>query len=394
MVLEPEVLVLHRRRPIELRAERPRAASRKQGRLGAYRHEGFWQSMDNIRDVRYLRALWDAGRRTLANVGVAGSWSGRTVLVTGRRRPARRRRCRSGSSRPAPRSSVSISPGMARRRRSRSAASGRSTATSATRAALVQLLGDRARRHGHPPRGADPRRARRSTIQTHTFSNNIEGSWSVLEACRATRSVTAIVVASSDKAYGDWSGRPYREEMALRARHPYDVSKAATDLLAQSYAATYGLPVAITRCGNLYGGGDLNWSRIVPGTIRSILERASAGHPVRRHLRPRLSARRRRGRWRALLADAVRDRQASSGARPSTSPAGIALTVTRDRAAGSLRSWTPARADRLGLDLTEIPEQRVSTAKAGGDSRMAATVDLDDGPPRGDRLVSGEPGRP
>ena len=79
-------------------------------------------------------------------------------------------------------------------------------------------------------------------------------------------------MASSDKAYGDWSGRPYREDMALRARHPYDVSKAAGDLIAQSYAATYHLPVAITRCGNLYGGGDLNWSRVVPGTIRSALE--------------------------------------------------------------------------------------------------------------------------
>ena len=98
-----------------------------------------------------------------------------------------------------------------------------------------------------------------------TFSNNIEGSWSVLEACRATPGVRAVVVASTDKAYGDRSGRPYREEMALLARHPYDVSKAATDLLAQSYAATYDLPVTITRCGNMYGGGDLNWSRIVPG---------------------------------------------------------------------------------------------------------------------------------
>ena len=105
-----------------------------------------------------------------------------------------------------------------------------------------------------------------------TFRNNIEGTWSVLEACRTAGAIDAIVVASSDKAYGDWSGRPYREDMALRARHPYDLSKAATDMIAQSYASTYRLPVAITRCGNLYGGGDLNWSRIVPGTIRSVLE--------------------------------------------------------------------------------------------------------------------------
>ncbi len=105
-----------------------------------------------------------------------------------------------------------------------------------------------------------------------TFSKNIEGTWSVLEACRSVNTVERIVVASSDKAYGDASGRPYREEAALRARHPYDTSKAVTDMLAQTYAFTYGLPVAITRCGNLYGGGDLNWSRIVPGTIRSVLE--------------------------------------------------------------------------------------------------------------------------
>jgi CDP-glucose 4,6-dehydratase len=105
-----------------------------------------------------------------------------------------------------------------------------------------------------------------------TFRNNIEGSWSVLEACRGAGGVARVVVASSDKAYGDASGKPYREDMALRPRHPYDTSKAVTDLLAQTYAHTYGLPVAVTRCGNLYGGGDLNWSRIIPGTIRSILE--------------------------------------------------------------------------------------------------------------------------
>lgn len=122
-----------------------------------------------------------------------------------------------------------------------------------------------------------------------TFSHNIEGSWSVLEVCRANPAITAALIASSDKAYGDWAGRPYREDMALRARHPYDVSKAATDLLAQSYAATYGVPVGISRCGNLYGGGDLNWSRLVPGIIRSVLENErpiirSDGTPVRDYL--------------------------------------------------------------------------------------------------------------
>ncbi|MGA9475827.1 MAG: GDP-mannose 4,6-dehydratase [Terriglobales bacterium] len=104
-----------------------------------------------------------------------------------------------------------------------------------------------------------------------TFSTNIGGTWSVLEACRRSPKVTSVVVASSDKAYGDQERLPYDENMALQGRHPYDVSKSCADMIAQTYAATYNLPVAITRCGNFYGGGDLNWNRVVPGTVRSIL---------------------------------------------------------------------------------------------------------------------------
>jgi len=104
-----------------------------------------------------------------------------------------------------------------------------------------------------------------------TFESNIRGTWSVLEACRRSPTVEQIVVASSDKAYGSHERLPYSEDAALQGRHPYDVSKSCADLIAQSYAATYGLPVCVTRCGNLYGGGDLNWNRIVPGTIRSAL---------------------------------------------------------------------------------------------------------------------------
>jgi CDP-glucose 4,6-dehydratase len=104
-----------------------------------------------------------------------------------------------------------------------------------------------------------------------TFESNIRGTWSVLEACRRSPAVRQIVVASSDKAYGAHAELPYSEEAPLRGRHPYDVSKSAADLIAQSYAATYGLPVCVTRCGNLFGGGDLNWNRIVPGTIRAAL---------------------------------------------------------------------------------------------------------------------------
>jgi CDP-glucose 4,6-dehydratase len=105
-----------------------------------------------------------------------------------------------------------------------------------------------------------------------TFKSNIEGTWNVLEACRRLDGlVRRIVVASSDKAYGEQPSLPYTEEMPLLASHPYDVSKSCADLIARTYAVSYGLPVAIARCGNIYGGGDLNWSRIVPGTIRSIL---------------------------------------------------------------------------------------------------------------------------
>ena len=122
-----------------------------------------------------------------------------------------------------------------------------------------------------------------------TFDTNIRGTWALLEACRRSPSVRQVVLASSDKAYGEQETLPYDEAMPLRARHPYDVSKACADMLGQAYAATYGSMVGITRCGNFYGGGDLNWSRIVPGTIRSVLRGQrpvirSDGSPVRDYL--------------------------------------------------------------------------------------------------------------
>lgn len=104
-----------------------------------------------------------------------------------------------------------------------------------------------------------------------TFEANIAGTWSLLEACRRSPRVKQIVLASSDKAYGDHEKLPYDEDAPLQGRHPYDVSKSCSDLIGQTYAYTYQLPVAITRCGNFYGGGDFNWNRIVPGTIRSVL---------------------------------------------------------------------------------------------------------------------------
>lgn len=104
-----------------------------------------------------------------------------------------------------------------------------------------------------------------------TFESNIKGTWALLEACRRSPRVKQVVVASSDKAYGDQTRLPYSEETPLEGQHPYDVSKSCADLIARAYAVTYNLPVVVTRCGNFYGGGDLNWNRLVPGTIRSIL---------------------------------------------------------------------------------------------------------------------------
>ena len=104
-----------------------------------------------------------------------------------------------------------------------------------------------------------------------SFETNIGGTWALLEACRRSPLVQGIVVASSDKAYGESTALPYTEDSPLAGRHPYDTSKACADLVTQSYASTYETPVAIARCGNFYGPGDLNWNRIVPGTIRSVL---------------------------------------------------------------------------------------------------------------------------
>jgi CDP-glucose 4,6-dehydratase len=104
-----------------------------------------------------------------------------------------------------------------------------------------------------------------------TFESNVQGTWSVLEACRRTSFVKQVIIASSDKAYGDQPVLPYTEDAPLQGRHPYDVSKSCADLISLAYGHTYGLPVIVTRCGNFYGGGDLNWNRIVPGTVRSVL---------------------------------------------------------------------------------------------------------------------------
>jgi CDP-glucose 4,6-dehydratase len=108
-------------------------------------------------------------------------------------------------------------------------------------------------------------------LPASTFASNVEGTWSVLESVRGSGAVEQVVLASSDKAYGVQPRLPYDERMPLLAEEPYDASKACAELIARTYFATYGVPVAITRCANLYGPGDRNWRRLVPGTLRSLL---------------------------------------------------------------------------------------------------------------------------
>lgn len=122
-----------------------------------------------------------------------------------------------------------------------------------------------------------------------TFQSNIAGTWSLLEASRRSPNIRAVVAASSDKAYGSQEILPYTEDTPLQAVHPYDVSKACADLLCASYARVFGVPVAITRCGNFYGPGDTNWARLIPSVTRDLLEGRrpvlrSDGSPVRDYL--------------------------------------------------------------------------------------------------------------
>ena len=137
-------------------------------------------------------------------------------------------------------------------------------------ALLERVLGEYEIATVIPSRGADDRRDRQPQPDLHLRDQH-PGHLGAAGSVPRSPLVKQIVLASSDKAYGDHLKLPYRRETPLQGRHPYDVSKSCADLIGTSYAVTYGLPVVITRCGNFYGGGDLNWNRIVPGTIRSVL---------------------------------------------------------------------------------------------------------------------------
>jgi CDP-glucose 4,6-dehydratase len=211
-----------------------------------------------------------------------------------------------------------------------------------------------------------------------TFEHNILGTWVVLEACRGRPQIESVVVASSDKAYGDHGGAPYVESGPLLARHPYAASKTCTDVLAQTYAESYRLPVAITRCANIFGGGDTQWDRIVPGTIRSLLREErpivrSDGRFVRDFLYVEDAAD-----GVALLAEALATRPELAG-EAFNFAAESHLTVLELVSRICSLVGTSLEPDVRNEAVNEIREQRVSAEKAHQLLGWRAAHSLDDG---------------
>ena len=211
-----------------------------------------------------------------------------------------------------------------------------------------------------------------------TFEHNILGTWTVLDACRADPTVESIVVTSSDKAYGDHGGIPYEESMPLLARHPYAASKTCADVLAQTYAETYRLPVVIARSGNMYGGGDIEWSRIVPGTIRSVL---SGQRPVIRsdgsYVRDYLYVEDVAGGV-ITLARMLAERRVPVGEEFNFA-AEERLSASEMVRAILHVMGSDLEPDILGTAIHEIPEQRVSAKKARDQLGWTPEVDLEEG---------------
>ena len=217
--------------------------------------------------------------------------------------------------------------------------------------------------------------ANRNPVET--FESNVGGTWTLLEACRRSPKVAAVVVASSDKAYGAQDALPYREDAPLLPVHPYDVSKACADLISRSYAATFELPIAVTRAGNFFGGGDLNWSRVVPGTIRSALRNRpplirSDGTPLRDYVYVEDAVE-----AYLLLAEAV------AGGRLS----GAAVNISYGRPL-SVREVVDAILTELGSDLEpvveatathEIPAQYLDASLAQTELAWSPRYDFEDG---------------
>jgi CDP-glucose 4,6-dehydratase len=211
-----------------------------------------------------------------------------------------------------------------------------------------------------------------------TFESNVQGTWALLEACRRSPLVKRIVLASSDKAYGSADTLPYDETTPLRGEHPYDVSKSCADLIARSYAITYGLPVVITRCGNFYGGGDLNWNRVVPGTIRSVLRQErpiirSDGTYVRDYFYVEDGAA-----AYTLLAEKLADRPALAGEAFNFSNE-QRLTVSAVVAKVLSVMDSTLEPDIQSVATNEIREQYLDATKAKRDLGWAPMFTLDEG---------------
>jgi CDP-glucose 4,6-dehydratase len=210
-----------------------------------------------------------------------------------------------------------------------------------------------------------------------TFEANIRGTYHILEACRLVGSVRAVIVASSDKAYGAQDTLPYTEASPLLGRNPYDASKAAADILAMSYAYTYGTPVCVTRSANLYGPGDRQWTRIVPGTIRSLLRSEppvirSDGRFVRDYLFVRDAAV-----AHLLLAERIYgDGLIGEAFNLSSENALTVLEVVNRIIALMGSSQTPVIKNE---NLTEIKRQTLSAAKARSVLGWTPTYTLDQG---------------
>jgi CDP-glucose 4,6-dehydratase len=212
----------------------------------------------------------------------------------------------------------------------------------------------------------------------NTLRSNVEGTWEVLDACRRSGRPTRIVVASSDKAYGDQPVLPYTESSPLEGRHPYDVSKSCADLIAQAYAVSYGLPVAITRCGNLYGGGDLNWNRLIPGSIRELLagrapQLRSDGRAIRDYL---------------YVEDAVSAYLAVAERAHEASRAGSAWNISTETPLSALEMATritaacgrpDLRPEILGTARHEIKDQFLSAARIRDELGWRPAYDVDQG---------------
>jgi len=212
-----------------------------------------------------------------------------------------------------------------------------------------------------------------------TFESNIRGTYHILDACRRHQEfVKEIVVASSDKAYGIADKLPYTEDMPLKGSHPYDVSKSCTDLLAQTYSYTYNLPIAIARCGNIYGGGDLNWSRIIPGTILSLLNNKrpvirSDGKYIRDYIyiKDIVDAY-------ISLAESITKKNIYGEAFNFSTESRMAVIeiVNKIRSIMGKEDLEP---QILNLNLKEIPEQSLSAKKAHEILRWYSKYDLEKG---------------